>query len=133
MTSAKRNRIRLPMRALSLRPHWAHAVLYLGKTVENRSWSTKYRGDFLLHAGGRLSRSEYEDLVATAKAQGFQAPKREDILEGGVIGLVTLVDVVTKSRSPWFSGHYGFVLESPRPIRFRPHKGQLGFFAVHGL
>ena len=36
--------------ALTLRQPWAWAVLEAGKLIENRPWSTKFRGAFLLHA-----------------------------------------------------------------------------------
>jgi hypothetical protein len=35
---------------LSLRQPWAWAVLHAGKRVENRCWSTTFRGEFLIHA-----------------------------------------------------------------------------------
>ena len=36
------------MKALSLRPHWAYAIFHLGKDIENRTWSTAYRGPLLI-------------------------------------------------------------------------------------
>lgn len=39
------------MKALSFRQPWAHAVLHLGKRIENRQWSgCAYRGPILIHA-----------------------------------------------------------------------------------
>ena len=37
---------------LTVRPPWSWALLH-GKDVENRTWSTDYRGSLLLHAGAR--------------------------------------------------------------------------------
>lgn len=43
------------MKALSIRQPWAHAILHLGKRVENRDWSgCSYRGPVLLHASSRI-------------------------------------------------------------------------------
>jgi hypothetical protein len=52
--------------ALSIRQPWAHAVLHLGKDVENRDWRypPTHRGTVIVHAG--LSReSRAADLVVT--------------------------------------------------------------------
>jgi ASCH domain len=38
---------------LTIRNPWCWAILHGGKTVENRSWKTSYRGPILLHAGAR--------------------------------------------------------------------------------
>src|ERR1017187_9047245 len=50
------------IRTLSIRQPWAHAILHLGKDVENRSWSTPYRGSILIHASGRLESNAREAL-----------------------------------------------------------------------
>lgn len=40
-----------PVRALTLRGPWGWAITHAGKPVENRSWSTRYRGPLLIHQG----------------------------------------------------------------------------------
>ena len=40
------------MRTLSIRNPWADLVAFGVKDVENRSWKTDYRGEFLIHASG---------------------------------------------------------------------------------
>src|SRR4051812_45612035 len=39
------------MKALTLRPEYAHEVLAGQKTEEYRSWSTSYRGLLVIHSG----------------------------------------------------------------------------------
>ncbi|MCP4571454.1 MAG: hypothetical protein GY838_03810 [bacterium] len=39
------------MKCLTIRQPWAWAIVYAGKFVENRTWSTWYRGPLLIHAG----------------------------------------------------------------------------------
>ncbi|MBL8866467.1 MAG: ASCH domain-containing protein, partial [Planctomycetia bacterium] len=46
------------MLALSIHQPWAHAILHFGKSVENRTWSTSYRGPLLIHAA--KSRASYD-------------------------------------------------------------------------
>lgn len=42
------------LKALTVRQPWANAIIWAGKTVENRSWRTSYRGRLYIHAGQRL-------------------------------------------------------------------------------
>jgi hypothetical protein len=41
------------LKTLSIRNPWAYLVAYGVKDVENRSWKTDYRGDFLIHCSGK--------------------------------------------------------------------------------
>ncbi len=41
------------IRALTVRQPWAHMITYCGKSIENRSWPTRYRGMLAVHAGAR--------------------------------------------------------------------------------
>jgi len=111
----------LPTVALSIRQPWAHHILFDGKTVENRSWITRFRGPFLIHASATF------DGTAEEK-RAFMAAHPHS-LQGGIVGMVTLTDLVTSLDSPWFYGPYGFVLIDPKPLDFMPCKGKLGFFA----
>jgi hypothetical protein len=132
------------MIALSIRQPWASLILKAGKDVENRCWPTKFRGRILIHAAKGMTRDEHEDAIefavmaikanprdgaktTTLRALGFAF---EDLPRGGIIGSVEIVDCVSRSESPWFMGEYGFLLRDPRPLPFRPFKGQLGFFNV---
>jgi len=39
------------MKALSVRQPWAWLIANNLKPIENRTWPTRYRGAFLIHAG----------------------------------------------------------------------------------
>jgi len=122
------------MKALTLRPHRASCVVNGYKGVENRSWPTRLRGRIWIHASSSLvSRDEYRRFQTVCRERRIKKfPAREDFQTGGIVGCVEIVDCVTKSRSCWFSGDYGFVLKKARRTRFRPMKGRLGFFEVGG-
>jgi len=49
------------MKALTVRQPWAHAVCWLGKAAENRTWrpAPAYRGPLLLHAAKGCTGQEY--------------------------------------------------------------------------
>ncbi len=110
------------MKAITLRQPWAWAVIFAGKDVENRSWYTHYRGPVAIHAGMGYAGD-------APLPRGVRAPGRADLEFGVILGVVDLVDVVEKSRSPWFGGPYGFVLANPRPLD-KPiaSRGRLGFW-----
>jgi hypothetical protein len=111
------------MKALSIRQPWAWAICHAGKDIENRTWSTAFRGPFLIHAGAKLDRDDIEDVEALG---GLNVPN--DLPTGGIVGRAELVDCVTRSESPWFFGRYGFLLRNAEPLPFQPVKGRLGFF-----
>lgn len=120
------------MIALSIRQPWAWAIITGHKRIENRSWTTHYRGPMLIHAGARLE--PVDTLIPIAKTRGFAMPQPDDLKRGGIVGQVDLVDVVTNSRDPWFDpGGYGWVLANPRELSFHACKGRLGLFQVDGV
>jgi hypothetical protein len=133
------------MKALSVLPPWWWMILHAGKNIENRVWSTNYRGPIYLHVGKRFEYSEITgDLLRIAREMPrVQLPAASDPLNpdpwimsirksaGCIVGRVDIVGCVKQSDSPWFFGPYGFQLANPvafqRPIRFT---GSRGFFDV---
>lgn len=112
--------------ALTIRQPWADCIIWHGKDIENRSWSTSYRGPLIIHAGKAWGRDEKQtqlNLAEDLELSDIGVP-----LLGGIIGVVDLVDIVTRSDSQWFDGPFGWVLESPRELDFVECKGQLGLF-----
>ncbi|TLP68198.1 ASCH domain-containing protein [Pseudomonas nitroreducens] len=126
------------MKALSIRQPWAWLIIYGGKDIENRSWHTKLRGRFLVHAAKGMTSKEYCDGLEFAMRAGDirllrDFPTSQEMLQswcGGIVGSAELVDSVDSSDSPWYMGEKGFVLRDPQPLPFLPLKGRLGFFEV---
>jgi ASCH domain len=134
------------MVALSLRQPWCYAVLSLGKRVENRRWSTDFRGDFLIHASKGMTHAEYYGCLETCtRVLGADAirtfPPLKSLERGGIVGAAKLVGVIPpctectperpcgKNHGWHFPDQHGFLLENVRPSpRFIPCKGMLGFF-----
>ena len=112
--------------ALSIQQPWAWLIVNGYKDIENRSWSTKYRGELYVHAGKKIDK-ESIDWV------NFMFPRIElpsSFDTGGIDGKTTVVDCVTKSNSPFFFGKYGFVLMGSQPVEFIKVSGKLGLFKV---
>jgi hypothetical protein len=121
------------MNALSIRQPWAWLIVNGYKDIENRAWDSTYRGLFYVHAakslyGTREQRNDIRNCVWERFRIGL--PCDQSFERGGIVGQASLVDVVTESKSAWFKGPRGFVLEHQAPLRFRPCKGRLGFFEV---
>ncbi len=123
----------LPELALSVRQPWVWAIIYGGKDIENRSWQAvnhglKRRGRIAIHAAKGMTRDEYDNTRDFIANIGGEAPAAIDLRRGGIIGSVEVIDVVSKSESPWFFGPRGLVLRDPKPCSFIPAVGQLGYF-----
>lgn len=125
-----------PPVVISVRQPWAFLIIYAGRDIENRDWSTKHRGRTLIHAAKNMTRDEYEwavwfcNNIRARHPFPCHLPPMQSLQRGGIIGSVEIVDCVSKSQSPWFRGRYGFVLRDPQPLPFYPCRGQLGFFRI---
>jgi hypothetical protein len=122
------------MRALSIAQPWAHCIIRKGKNVENRNWTTRYRGTIAIHAS--LSRSK-DRFYWCEKDYGIKLDP-DELSYGAIVGFAEIVDVITKKdlttkTKKWFGGKYGFVLKNivtlKKPI---PIKGALGFWKLKG-
>lgn len=124
------------MKALSIKQPFAYLICAGFKDIENRNWSTKFRGRIYVHAAKRDDWNEATDDFIYGVFSG-DVPSRIPRLGtnpeqfGAIIGEVDIVDCVTESKSPWFVGKFGFVLRNPTlyatPI---PCRGKLGFWEV---
>jgi hypothetical protein len=120
------------MKALSIMQPWAWLIVNGHKNIENRSWSTKFRGPVLIHAG------RAEDVEASHDLQSGRHPVTGEVQpvmdrewkRGGIVGYAEIDDCVSDSDSEWFVGKFGFVMINARPLAFQPMRGQLGFFDV---
>ena len=103
---------------LTLWQPMAWAIFYgpFPKDVENRDWSTSFRGTIAISAAKAEPKDEfyaYKDFMREI----FPAVEfPTTYVRGAIIGTVDIVDCVTESESPWFVGEYGFVLRNPEPL-----------------
>lgn len=113
------------MKCLSIQAPWAEAIALGWKDVENRSWSTDYRGPLLIHCGKKVDKEGFEWL------REFGCPEPE-VRTGGIIGATNVVDCTRRRQSAWHAvGQYGWYLEGS--VLFHeiwPMNGRLGLFNV---
>jgi hypothetical protein len=107
--------------ALSIRQPWAWRILREGKDIENRTWTTPFRGPVLIHAG--------------VQPDGPLADLPPDAHRGGIVGMARVVDCILADdprakASAWWQGPVGFVLADAHPLTFVPCPGRLGFFSA---
>ena len=117
------------MRALSIRQPWAWLVVNGYKDIENRTWSTAFRGRIYVHAGQRMVADDYPEQREYLARAGIVIPT--ELPRGAIVGEVTITGCSSSSGSPWFCVPYGSTLDDPvayeQPV---PCRGQLGFFKV---
>jgi hypothetical protein len=113
---------------LSIRQPFAWAIAIGRKKVENRTWTTPYRGVVYIHAGKSFKR---EGAYWMARTFRLKAPS--DAPRGAIVAVAELTDVVTRKSAKrfgrWFGGPYGLVLSNVRVLR-SPVKtlGKLGLY-----
>lgn len=136
------------MLALSIRQPWAWLIVRPDitdaedrrraaadgrmKIVENRTWPTSVRGDFLVHASKGMTSAEYAAAAHVARnIAGIQLPPPELLKFGGIVGQARLVDCVRSCSSPWWAPDaHAFVLRDAAPLPFMACLGKLNFFEV---
>ena len=122
------------MKCLSICQPFAELIIQNKKTIELRTWNTKIRGEFLVHAPIKIRKEVYEKLKI-----------KEKLTTGAIIGKVELWDIKKyeslkeiqideKKHYSSTTSHekiFGFILKNAKPFRIPiPWKGQLGFFDV---
>lgn len=135
---------------ISVAQPFATALVLGKKTIELRSWGTRYRGIMALHAGKRWygerengKRDAVEMALHTARRLHLPLPLATYPL-GTIVGIVRLVRCTTFtpegyeqlrsqhcSTASWTPNEYGWqfadVQALPAPVSYR---GQLGLFGV---
>lgn len=124
------------MKALTVQPPWASAIIHGLKGVENRTQNWSYRGPLAIHSGKRWSQRGVETIERLAGRYYLDAAR------GAIIGVVELVDAHPDAGccKPWgeqsYVEHGGtnrvdivhLVLENARPIDPIPCPGRLGLW-----
>ena len=123
------------MKCLSVSQPYADLIVQGKKTIELRTWNTKFRGEFLVHAPFKIKKD-------ACKRLGIDETK---LRTGVIIGKAEIYDVkvynyVSELKADYkkhfateeFLRHkYGFLLKKPQELRMPiPYKGSLGFFNV---
>jgi len=120
------------MKALSIRHPWVDLILAGTKTVEVRTWATRYRGPLLLHASGGFGISERE---ASAR---LKQPPPDPAGLSAVVGIADLIDCRPVRKEDWkraalppLTGRlWAWVLEDARALGPIPCAGKRTLFDI---
>ena len=84
------------MKAITVYPVWAWAIVNGRKRVENRTWWTHHRGPLLVHAAADSPAARRSDVEArkALEAAGVKIPPDEKIARGAIIGMVEVIDAL---------------------------------------
>jgi hypothetical protein len=117
---------------ISILQPYAWLIVNGHKDIENRGWSTGFRGRILIHAGKKYSRRDHDEYAESLFEDfGIQLPRFEDMPLGGIVGSATITDCVKEHPSRWkMADSWGFVLSAQRVRPFVAYRGQLGIFQV---
>jgi ASC-1-like (ASCH) protein len=124
------------MKCLSIKQPYAELIVSGKKTIELRTWNTKFRGEFLVRASKRVYEEDCKRLNIDS----------DRVVTGGVIGRASLYDVkhytsreefladshLHLASERYYPDHaYGFMLKNSsrlsKPVII---KGRLGFYNV---
>jgi len=123
------------MKCLSVSQPYADLIVKGKKTIELRTWNTKFRGEFLVHAPLKIKKNVCikMDMDETKLRTGVIVGKTE-IYDVKVYNSVDELksDYKKHFASEEFLHHkYGFLLKNPKELRIPiAYKGSLGFFNV---
>lgn len=82
------------MKALTVDPLWAWAILAGYKIVENRTWRTAHRGRIAIHAGQNKSRDAEPLRLFDRLAITPPDEETTNELRGRMLGTIEIVDIV---------------------------------------
>jgi hypothetical protein len=119
------------VKSLTVVQPWTWAIMR-GKPIENRTWTTSYRGTIALHAGkswdpaGQGSPLVRSAWLAAGNAAGI-TKRHPDIVLGAVVAVADLVDICSASMrqfipsscncGPWAAaGQHHWKLADVRPL-----------------
>lgn len=112
----------MTMRALSVRQPWASLIASGRKTIELRSWSTKYRGPVLILSGTGVWRGTEHPI----------GPRGVSLCVVDLVSVraVTPDDAVAACIVPPEGFDFAWELRDPRPVEMHPVKGKLGLYRL---
>lgn len=105
------------MKTLSIKQPWASLIVLGIKDVENRSWSTDFRGKIYIHASKVPARGLWNNLNREQVHEAIKSNKIDNytvLPYGAIIGTVEIADIVKNYDSIWAEkNQYNWVLKNP--------------------
>lgn len=132
----------MKIKCISLHEPWASAVALGLKTIETRSWETKYRGTLGIHAAKKWTADQKAKLFSlVTRFPEFRVAWTQCCF-GNVVALVDIIDCepahhigpltdLDRALGDFSRGRWGWILTNIRPLtKLIPVIGRQGFFNV---
>jgi hypothetical protein len=127
-----------PIRGFTLHRPWPHAIVHLGKRIENRSWAPPpyiLGGYLAIHAGKTFDEVSVEWIAETFDVD---LPRYEHGHPQGIVAVARLAgvaldpfeDVESAEQRKWWVGPVGWVLDDVRAIDPVPCRGAQGLWTL---
>lgn len=119
------------MKCLSVSQPFADLIVNGKKRIELRNWSTRYRGEFLVHSPLKIKKNDASRLHL------------DNFVTGAIIGKAEIFDVkryndASECKKDYKLHHslefkkYGFMLKKAKSFRVPiPYRGKLGLFEAN--
>lgn len=129
-------------RFLTIKQPWASIIFEGGKTVENRTWKSEYRGKVYITTSQKFERI-YTNTFTEQQTKSLKENypnllnriKQENLPLGCVVGEVNLTNIIENSVSIWaVQNQYHWVFtnikkyEKPIDLKSNGFKGGLGLW-----
>ena len=127
-----------PAKFLTLHQPWASAIAMGAKTIETRSWPTKYRGPLIIHAGKRdpedtppkawgIDQYPLGCIVAVCRLSNC-IPTEQVVFEAGKVGMIE------ESYGDYTPGRWALILNDIHALKEPfPCRGMQGLWENHEL
>ena len=130
------------MKALTIQQPWAWCIASGHKLIENRSWTTSYRGPLAIHAGKTVDKANVPMVTNLLVELGVlpdltaEVPDRHLAVTGAVVAVVELVGICSDSArcycGVWGAiGQHHWKLRNVRPLAEPlPTRGAQGLWDI---
>ena len=116
----------MKIKVLSIRQPYAEWIISGKKTIELRTWNTKFRGKFYIHASGKHKTLPTGVIIGYADLIDVKEYKnKEDFLKDKNKHCSDTRLLPEFAKRPF---KYGFILKNAKRIKPIPAKGKLGFW-----
>ena len=125
------------IKVLTVRQPWAGLIMLGIKNIENRTWTTQYRGKLIIQASAQMYDTDWMSARYTCRKLNIKFPDGDMMLgkTGELLGAVTLTKILPALNTgevgaDWqIEMNYGWVLENPLPFPVTIQvKGKLGLW-----
>lgn len=124
---------KMPLKALSVRQPWATLSALGIKTLEIRTWATKFRGLYLIHSSGQ--RDYQANMIMKTDQNVFDKYGDVKTPRASIIAIAELSDCFpmlpeheTASCCRYYNGLFAHAISGVFPIEPIPMKGRLNYF-----